>query len=206
MPTKIVAAILAAGASSRFGSPKQLAKIGNKTLVDLALDALSSARLEHTCVVLGCNFEVINDHLQKRQKSTEFDFHILQNLDWNSGLSTSIHTATKFAIAENATHLLLLACDQPFVSPALIQKLLMFANETTHKNDIIACNYENSAGIPAIFPNIYFDDLLELTGDKGAKPVILNSTSPVLIEFSDGSRDVDYPDELTSVQAQLNEI
>ncbi len=203
MSTKVVAAVLAAGSSSRFGSPKQLAKIGKKSLIDIPIDALEGAGLEHIGVVLGANFEAINEYLPKRNNSTGIKFHTLRNLDWNNGLSSSIQTATKFAIAEDATHLLLLACDQPFVSSALLQRLLMLVNEATHKVDIVACKYENSAGIPAIFPAIYFDDLLKLEGDKGAKSIILKSKAPVLVEFPRGSRDVDLVEDLDGIEAEL---
>ncbi|MBS1953046.1 MAG: nucleotidyltransferase family protein [Cyanobacteria bacterium SZAS-4] len=200
MATKIVAAILAAGASSRFGSPKQLAKLGNKTLIDVTLDALDSAGLEHICVVLGCNFETINDHLRQRKGSSGTDFHILQNVEWSNGLSSSIQCAVKFAIAEDATHVLLLACDQPFVDSSLVQKLLDSANALSHKTDIIACKYENSAGIPAVFPAIFFDHLLKLEGDKGAKSIILTSSTPVLIDFPNGSRDIDFREDLNKLE------
>lgn len=204
MSSKVVAAILAAGSSSRFGSAKQLAKIGNKSLIDLAIDALEGAGLEHICVVLGANFESINAHLIKRKNSTGIKFHTLRNLDWNNGLSSSIQMATKFAIAENATHLMLLACDQPFVSSTLLQRLLMLVNEATDKVDIVACKYENSAGIPAIFPAIHFNDLLKLEGDKGAKSIILNSKAPVLVEFPLGSRDVDLVEDLDGIESELD--
>jgi len=199
MSTKVVAAVLAAGSSSRFGSPKQLAKIRSKSLIDLALDALDSAEIEHICVVLGCNFEAINEHLNERKNSTGITFHTLTNANWKNGLSTSIHTATKFACAKDATHLLLLACDQPFVNSDLIKNLLECAKETP-KGEIVACKYENSAGIPAIFPASYFDALLEIEGDKGAKSVILKSTAPVLVDFPDGALDIDYPEDLNAQQ------
>ncbi len=201
--SKVVAAILAAGSSSRFGSPKQLAKIGNQTLIDLALDALDRADLEHIGVVLGCNFEAINDHLHEQKNSIGASFHVLKNLDWKNGLSSSVHTATKFAIAKDASHLLLLACDQPLVSSALIRNLLEIANETVHKNDIVACKYENSPGIPAIFPAIYFDELLKIEGDKGAKSVIIKSKTPVQIEFPNGAKDIDSQEDLSDLEAEL---
>jgi len=210
MPTKIVAAILAAGSSSRFGSPKQLAKIGNKSLIDLALDALENAGLDRTVVVLGCNFKVINDHLNERKNSTGTSFNILQNPDWKQGISSSVHVATKFAIAESATHLLLLSCDQPFVDATLVQTLANFAKENskppgsndlanTTQNSIVACKYESSAGIPAIFPAIHFGELMKITGDKGAKSVILRSAQPILVDFPNGAQDIDYPADLDGI-------
>lgn len=203
MATKIVAAILAAGSSSRFGSPKQLAQIGTKPLIDFAMDAVDGAGLDHICVVLGSNFDAINDHLLRRKDSSAIKFQTLQNSDWKNGLSSSIQTATKFAIEEDATHLLLLACDQPFVSSVLLQKLLKFANEATHKVDIVACKYGNSVGIPAIFPATFFNELIGLKGDKGAKSVIQRYATPVLVEFPQGSRDVDFIADLNSIEAEL---
>ncbi|CAN5574649.1 nucleotidyltransferase family protein [soil metagenome] len=210
MPRKVVAAILAAGSSSRFGSPKQLANFGEKTLIDLALDAAIGTSAENICVILGCNFEQIYTHLANRKQGGEGRFHTLHNLNWKEGLSSSIYAATSFAKEVNATHLLMLVCDQPLVTWQLLESLLGLLDDrpvpngtdgSNHSapNAIVACKYENSVGIPAVFPAIYFNELMALKGDKGAKSIIMRSTAPILVNFPEGSADIDQPGDLSNL-------
>ncbi len=204
---KVVAAILAAGASSRFGSPKQLARIGDKTLIETALVTLIQSDVNDICVVLGCAFDAIYKHLETHMKSAADEFTVLNNPNWEKGLSSSIRTATEYAITCEATDLLLMVCDQPYVTSELINKLLatsectyIQSNSTSMpeqaSNSIIACEYGNSVGIPAIFPQNYFTQLLALQGDKGAKSVILASTDPIYVAFAKGNVDIDRPSDL----------
>ncbi|MBS2004957.1 MAG: NTP transferase domain-containing protein, partial [Cyanobacteria bacterium SZAS LIN-5] len=119
----IVGAILAAGGASRFGSPKQLAKFQSKSLLEHAIEALLVPEVKDRCIVLGSNFDVINAHLEDCGKADNRRFEVLFNAAWKDGLSTSIHTATNYAIACGASHLLLLTCDQPFVDKKLIERM-----------------------------------------------------------------------------------
>ncbi len=207
MSRKVVAAILAAGASSRFGSAKQLSKIGDKTLIETALVTLIQSNVNDICVVLGCAFETINKHLKTHMKSSAKEFKVLNNQAWEQGLSSSIHTATAYAIECDATDLLLMVCDQPYLTSELINKLLEIS-ERNHiqsnpismpeqaSSSIIACEYGNSVGIPAIFPRHYFTKLLALQGDRGAKSVILQSNDPIYVDFAQGDVDIDMPSDL----------
>ncbi len=204
---KVVGAILAAGASSRFGSPKQLAKFGDKTLIETALITLIQSDVNDICVVLGCAFDAVNKHLQTHMKSSADEFTVLNNQDWGQGLSSSIRKATAYAIDCDATDLLLMVCDQPYVTSELINKLLE-VSERSHiqsnpismpeqaSSSIIACEYGNSVGIPAIFPQHYFTKLLALQGDRGAKSVILQSADPIYVAFEKGDVDIDIPSDL----------
>ena len=47
-------------------------------------------------------------------------------------------------------------------------------------NTIIASNYGNELGVPAIFPEKYFTELLLIKGDKGAKKFINQRKNKVL--------------------------
>src|SRR4051794_41973631 len=50
---RVVAIVLAAGAATRFGSPKQLARLDERPLLQHPLDALAAAGLRDVVVVLG---------------------------------------------------------------------------------------------------------------------------------------------------------
>ncbi|HEY9733214.1 MAG TPA: nucleotidyltransferase family protein [Drouetiella sp.] len=186
---KVTGVVLAAGAATRFGSPKQLAKFGASTLIDTAIDALDTPSVDAVGVVLGCNSELIWTHLKERKIARPIQ--ALHNSNWQLGLSTSIHCATKMAMEQKASHLLLLTCDQPLVSKELIENILKLLDRDT----LVACKYGDTSGIPAVFPAALFRELLLLKGDRGAKSIIQNNTS-VILEFPDGIYDVDQQADL----------
>ncbi len=213
----VVGAILAAGASSRFGSPKQLAKLGAKALIDYSVEALQLAQIPERserseiskvlerpeifeiCVVLGSHSVAIQDHLDKRFDQARLRLSTIYNEKWRDGLSSSIRAAAEFAQQKKASHLLLTTSDQPFVDAALINKML---DESRASNGqfIVACKYAGRAGIPAIFPAALFSELLQLDGDKGAKSLIEKFPAK-LIDFPDGVKDVDRPEDLMALSA-----
>jgi molybdenum cofactor cytidylyltransferase len=205
-----VAAILAAGASSRFGSPKQLAKLQDRTLLDISLDNLIDANIGKICVVIGSNFDQINAHLENRKALITGGFVTLNNIEWKQGLSSSIRAAAEFAITSDATHLLLVACDQPLVTAKLIRRLCEYGIEEVQPganskrlpslfaSSIVACQYGGSVGIPAVFPAIYFEKMRALTGDKGAKSIILECKDSAFVDFEQAAVDIDTTDDLNS--------
>ena len=72
--------LLAAGASRRMGTPKQLLKIGEVTLIERAIDLTQSLKNQHTVVVLGANAAVI----QQSIKTNDSLNHII-NENWQKG-------------------------------------------------------------------------------------------------------------------------
>lgn len=205
----IIGAILAAGGASRFGSPKQLVKFQSKTLLEHAIDALMVPEIKDRCIVLGSNFKIIDAHLKLRENKDSDRLAVLFNAAWKNGLSSSIHTATNYAITRSATHLLLLTSDQPFVNAKLIKSMTLAAAvfESSPEDKpaqsktgplperIVACRYGDSAGIPALFPARVFGELLELDGDRGAKS-LLQRHGATLIDFPAGVHDIDSPADL----------
>lgn len=198
---KIVAVILAAGASSRYGSPKQLCRLqtkDNKTLLQLAIESVNVLEVQSTCVVLGCNLELIAPHLGENPQIV-----VRENKAWKEGISTSIREAALYAIDEQASHLLLLACDQPLVSSQLIQNMIarlgqteMDETSTQADPDIVCCRYGTTVGIPALFYSIFFEALMQLAGDKGAKALILQNPSTAFIDFQDAAIDIDRLEDM----------
>ncbi len=83
-----------------------------------------------------------------------------------------------------------MVCDQPFLSSALIEKLV---SEYRHSGKpIIAASYENNAGTPALFDQTIFSKLMELKGDIGAKKIIKENPGEVsTVDFPLGSIDID---------------
>lgn len=175
--------ILAAGASSRLGRPKQLLSYKGKTLVERAADTAQSAGSYPVVLVTGAEKEMVN-----------FDagLHIVHNENWEEGIASSIRCGLNelLKIEPGVEAVLFLVCDQPHISAALLKQLI----DGYHNSgkEIIACSYAGTVGIPAVFGKSFFEKLLGLRGDEGAKRIIMqNAGSVALVEFEGGEIDID---------------
>jgi molybdenum cofactor cytidylyltransferase len=179
--------ILAAGSSSRFGSPKQNLVYQGKTLLQRAIQtALTSACCDCAVVVLGANEGQIRPNISDQQ------INIIYNPDWQEGMASSIRLgiAQLLYLEPLVTSAILMLCDQPFVDPLLLYQLT--ERKTENDSGIIACEYKNTLGVPALFDKKYFFQLMKLTGSEGAKTVINANPEDVMsVPFSLGAIDID---------------
>src|SRR4051812_38202550 len=109
--------ILAAGSSSRLGTPKQNLMYQGKTLLQRAIHtALTSACCESVLVVLGANEGIIRPNISDQQ------IHITYNSDWEEGMASSIRRGvTEMQRLEPlVTSVIIMPCDQPFVDSLLL--------------------------------------------------------------------------------------
>lgn len=177
--------ILAAGSSSRMGKPKQNLVFEGQTLLQRMIK-MASAASNKVLVILGANFNDIEITINKT------DAEIINNADWMLGMGSSIKQAINY-IEQNypdADAVLFVVCDQPFVSTELLQKLIRKADAV--EPGIIACNYNNILGVPALFKKSYFPQLLKLNSKEGAKNIIEQHLQDVYnIPFPLGSIDID---------------
>lgn len=188
MDRKVLAVILAAGASKRFGGTKQLAMFNGQTLIEHVQTVLLSSTVDEVAAVLGCEIEKIAPHILA-------GVTLLSNDEWEEGIASSVRRAARFAVEVGATHLFLFVCDQPFVSSCLVDKVLALSK--FNPDSIIACRYGESNGVPALFPGAAYGDLLSLSGDCGAKSIIEKSEKLEIVDFSEGASDVDYLADLS---------
>ncbi len=159
----LVTLILAAGSSSRMGSIKQLLSINGKTLLQHTLDLSTKIKSTKTLCVLGAHAEEIMQKVDG--KNVEF----IINKNHKLGLSASIISGIEYLQKEKIPFdgLFILLADQPAIKQDYYNEMMRLFNEKRTK--IIASNYGNTLGVPAIFPAIFNNDLLQITGDKGAK-------------------------------------
>ncbi|MGI8554933.1 MAG: nucleotidyltransferase family protein [Pyrinomonadaceae bacterium] len=158
--------ILAAGASTRLGKPKQLLDFQGKSLIRRAAENALAAECEITAVVLGANFHEI------KKKIEDLPVEILVNKNQQSGMGSSVKAGLEklLEIEPNLSSVILMLCDQPLVNTASILRLVKTQHETRKK--IAASEYKKTLGVPAIFSRELFDELLNLQGDTGAKFLI----------------------------------
>ncbi len=113
---RVAAVVLAAGGSTRFGKPKQLARFRGETFVSRIVKAAIEAGCDPVVVVTG------EDSAQIESGLKGLAVRIAVNPDWPTGLASSIRGGLENAM-EGATDLgaaLLVTCDQPFVDGAVI--------------------------------------------------------------------------------------
>ena len=175
----ISAIVLAAGASRRLGEPKQLARIGDETLLHRAVSIAISASLRPVLVVV--NNAAVIEPLQAMGAQALINHEHLQ------GMATSIHAGVRWAGSINASGVIIMACDQPALTA---QHLLQL---TAQPGSMSGSAYAGKIGIPAYFPATKFSDLMNLQGDTGAREMLRNTRAVLAEELQ---LDIDTPQDL----------
>ncbi|WP_271406215.1 nucleotidyltransferase family protein [Tenacibaculum soleae] len=164
--------ILAAGKSSRMGSIKQLLSYKKTTLLGWAIKQAKQSKANAVFCVLGANSEIIKKSIEN------YLVEIIYNADYNNGLSTSIITGVSHLKDKNFDTVLIMLADQPSISTDYLNQLIITSEENNGK--IIVSNYGNKMGVPALFPKQYFNKLINLKGDYGAKEFLKMYLSEII--------------------------
>ena len=101
----------------------------------------------------------------------------------------------------DAAAAVLLLCDQPHVTAAVISGLVA-AHRATGR-PVVASTYGGSFGVPALFGRALFAELAQLEGAAGARQVIMRHASEAhFLPFPSGEVDVDTPDDFLRLTAK----
>ena len=178
----IAAVVLAAGASTRLGEPKQLATLGGETLLERAVRVAREAGCSPVVVVVGA------EYVKVLGNSVLGDVVTVINDKWEEGMASSIRLGVRalgFA-AKDADGVLLMTCDQPAVTAKHLRWLMA-------RVEVKASRYAGKNGVPAFFPKKYFGKLMELKGDAGARELLADARYE---ELENGELDVDTVEDL----------
>lgn len=191
--------LLAAGASTRLGKPKQQLPYRDKTLIQHAMEVALASECSPVIVVLGAYADVIAPTISHEA------VHIVENPSWQEGMSSSIRAGIIALqnIAPNTEQTIFMLCDQPFADVALLHRLVQKKRET--KKAIIASAYIHprgeegrtaALGVPVLFEKRFFTALSLLKGQQGAKKLLLDYPALVAtVPFPRGNIDIDTPDD-----------
>ena len=185
--------VLAAGGSTRFGTPKQLLDWNGIPLIGHISRIAQEGGLSPVLVVLGADYEEIAQVLEG--SSVE----ILQNPDWEKGQSTSVRRGIT-ALPDELGGVVFLLVDQPYVTADLIKKI-----RKTHalsQENIVLPKVNNQPANPVLFDRNTFNDLLGLDGDIGGRALFERYT-PREVKWEDERilQDIDTPDDYQKLLA-----
>jgi molybdenum cofactor cytidylyltransferase len=187
------AAILAAGPSTRFGSPKQLVRLEGGLVLHRAVANAASVAGHSVTVVIGAHAREVAPALRLSSAS------VVLNRDWAEGLASTIRAAVR-GTPPRCEGLLLLLADQVAVSGEDLRRL--FAAWRRHPVLIAAALHGGAPGLPAIFPRWAFTDLLDLRGDRDAGQVLRRNVDRVVrVPMPNAGLALDTPEDLLALGA-----
>jgi len=187
----IAAVVLAAGASSRMrGAAKPLLRFGGRPLIRIVVEAAIGAACRPVIVVLGARADAV------RAELAGAPVEIVLHPGWREGMGSSIRAGIGRLIAGpgRPRGALLLTCDQPRIAPEVIRKLTAAFDGSAGRR--VACTYAGTVGVPALFERSLFEDLATLTGDRGAKPLLLRDPEKLVrVAWPEGADNVNTPED-----------
>ncbi|MDJ1500081.1 nucleotidyltransferase family protein [Xanthocytophaga agilis] len=178
--------LLAAGASTRLGQPKQLLQFQGQSLIERSIQTILALDVTERVVVLGAHANEISSEIASLPIET------IINHNWDEGMASSIRMGVNYMLQKkpNLEAIVLMLCDQPFVTPDLLNQLIQIYEQTAAP--IVASSYQDVLGVPALFAHGTFYKLLALKGDKGARSIIPDYQELLqFVSFPKGGIDID---------------
>jgi CTP:molybdopterin cytidylyltransferase MocA len=183
--------VLAAGAGTRFGGGKQLARLDGRPLLEHAVRAMTSAPVGRVIVVLGAEAELV---------LAQVDLHGAEPLvceRWSEGQSASL--ACGLAELTDCEAVVVTLGDQPRISPDAIRRVIAARGGGAAA---VRATYGSGPGHPVLLERELFERLRDVTGDHGARNLLLSvQTRDVPCDDLGNGSDVDTPAELDALRA-----
>lgn len=191
---KIGCVILAAGASTRFGGPKQLAIFRKKTFIENVIETSLKIHFQNRVVVLGSFFEEI------RTVIDQYEINILKNDEWERGQASTVRSGVRYFLQKPVEAIIFLLVDQPQITTDMIKNVLnLFAYQ---KPNIIVHLNKGQNRHPILFSKNTFEELINIQGDRGGRQ-LFDKFPPSTINLSDDylALDIDTIDDLKNLKS-----
>ncbi len=196
---RIAAVVLAAGRSTRMGAVNKLiAEIGGKPLVRIAAEQALASRAGPVIVVTGHERERVEAALNG------LPVKLVHNSDYAEGLGTSLKAGIA-AVPDAADGAIICLGDMPQVNAALIDKLIA-AFDPEKGALVVVPSIAGRRGNPVVWSRRFFNDLMAINGDIGARHLIgsyAEAVAEVPVEGDAALTDIDTPESLSAVKAEI---
>jgi len=183
----VAGVVLAAGASLRMGTPKQLLRVGSDLLLERVLEQGLGSHLDRVVLVLGFKADEIRGRI--RQGKPGSPLMIVENAEFSRGMSSSILTGLS-CVEKDFDHVMILLGDMPHISSRIINRLLSAYLESGRP--LGALEVRGKRSHPVIIGRRFFSALHRLTGDQGARDLFIKHRDQVcLVDPGEGYDDTD---------------
>ena len=180
-PTRIAAVVLAAGASKRFGSPKQLARIGGRTVLECVIEVARAAGLAPIIAVVPPGIAVPPDVVP------------VVNADPAAGLSRSLGMGIA-AVPPDLGAAVILLGDQPTLPVETVRAVVGAARSD---RPVVAARADNRLGPPVLVLRDAFGLAQDASGDEGLRSILTDHSDLVTpVDVGTHAPDVDTPADL----------
>jgi molybdenum cofactor cytidylyltransferase len=183
--------VLAAGAGTRFGGRKQLAELHGRPLLEHAVRAMTASPVGRVVVVLGALVEEV---------TATVDLHGAEPFvcdRWDEGQAASL--ACGLAELEDCEAVVVTLGDQPLMSPDAIRRVVAARDGSAAA---VRATYMGAPGHPVLLERDLFDSFRNVSGDHGARNLLLSvPVREVPCDDLGGGDDVDTPAELDALRA-----
>lgn len=198
-PVRFAVAVLAAGASSRFGRPKPLVRMEStgRPLLCGIVEEVCHSSAAYVGVVLGAQAAAIAQALRGCSE-LHGKLRILFNTQWREGMASSIRKAVAWASASPCEGLVVVLGDQPGLSSGHLERLAQSAGPGCCEAVQVASGYAGVMGAPAFFARSRFPLLSSLTGDRGAAELLRSDPATQVVPWAAGAQDIDTPEDLAA--------
>ena len=182
MMLNISAIIIASGKSERFGSDKLMYKVNSKPIIYYVINNVIKAKFTERLIILR------NTDLKEYAENQ--GLNTVWNQYYENGMSESIILGIK-NISDSSDAAMIIPGDIPMMTSDNLNSLINHFIES--RKEIVGFLLNGIPVSPVIFSRKYFNELLQLKGDHGGKPVIMKHMDDFTgIEVSDNSHmDID---------------
>lgn len=188
----IAGLLLAAGAGTRFGRPKQLAQLDGRPLLEHSIAALAGSPVERVVVVLGASADEVMAAVDAQGAK------LIVSDRWDEGQSASL--ACGLAEVAGCEAVVITLGDQPRLSPEAVRRVIAARAEGI---DAVRATYAGEPGHPVLLEQRLFERMRDVSGDHGARNLLLSvHTREVPCDDLGGGEDVDTPAQLDALRTR----
>lgn len=193
--SRFAALVLAAGASTRFaGGHKLLAEFRDKPLISHVFELAIAAPVGARLVITGARVGEIAALVEAA------GLRSLHNPEFAAGISTSLRAGLA-AMPADCEGVVVLLGDMPLIRPETVRAIVQAA-EANPAFAAIVPTFQGEWGHPVLLKRVLFGDLVQLTGDQGARKLLQSRGDVLTVPFDDPGilADLDTREALADIE------